>query len=336
MNKKPYTMRSLASGAALAFLTVMAAGSLASCRSSRPLVTFVVASDLHAQDVPDGRVRMEAVVNAANRQNADFLIELGDFVRLDSAGQRLLRVWEGYAGPKYHVLGNHDVDRYTKEEYTAGMDMPGRYYSFDHGDFHFVVLDGDNLYDGQTYTPYARGNYGSRPSDIDYVDPEQLDWLRRDLAATDKRCILFSHQSIDTQLKNGAAVREVLEAENRRAGCKKVVLALSGHNHSNYTKVIGGITYMQINSASYVWVGSPTQTERRYPADVNRKYGGILKYSMTYTRPLYATVTLTRRGAKIKGVEADFVPPTPREIGLGDSLGVFPLTSSIADAEVRW
>ena len=172
MNKKPYTMRSLASGAALAFLTVMAAGSLASCRSSRPLVTFVVASDLHAQDVPDGRVRMEAVVNAANRQKADFLIELGDFVRLDSAGQRLLRVWEGYAGPKYHVLGNHDVDRYTKEEYTAGMDMPGRYYSFDHGDFHFVVLDGDNMYDGQTYTPYARGNYGSRPSDIDYVDPE--------------------------------------------------------------------------------------------------------------------------------------------------------------------
>ena len=48
------------------------------------------------------------------------------------------------------------------------------------------------------------------------------------------------------------------------------------------------------------------------------------------------TVTLTRRGAKIKGVQADFVPPVPHEVGLGDSIGVFPLTSSIADAEVRW
>ena len=335
MKKNPNTVRSLVGGAALALMAVAGTFGLTSCRSSRPLVTFVVASDLHAEDVPGGRVRMETVVNAANKAEADFLIELGDFVRLDSAGQCLKRVWDGYAGPKYHVLGNHDLDRYTKEEYTAGMDMPGRYYSFDHGDFHFIVLDGNNLYDGKQYTNYARANYGSRPSDIDYVDPEQLDWLRRDLAATDKRCILFSHQSIDTQLKNGAAVREVLEAENRRAGRKKVVLALSGHNHSNYTKVIGGITYMQINSVSYVWVGKPTQTERRYPPEVNKKYG-LMSYSMSYTHPLYATVTLTRRGAKIKGVKADFVPPTPREIGLGDSIGVFPLTSSIADAEVRW
>ncbi len=52
----------------------------------------------------------------------------------------------------------------------------------------------------------------------------------------------------------------------------KVVLAFSGHNHSNYTKEINGITYMQINSASYVWIEQPSMTEKRYPEEINRKF----------------------------------------------------------------
>jgi hypothetical protein len=54
-----------------------------------------------------------------------------------------------------------------------------------------------------------------------------------------------------------------------------VVLAFSGHNHSNYTKEINGITYMQINSASYVWIGKPTMTEKRFSEEINKKYSII-------------------------------------------------------------
>lgn len=35
--------------------------------------------------------------------------------------------------------------------------------------------------------------------------------LKNDLAGTDKRCILFSHQSIDRVMGNGYDVREILE-----------------------------------------------------------------------------------------------------------------------------
>lgn len=213
--------------------------------------------------------------------------------------------------------------------------MPNRYYSFDQGEFHFIVLDGNNLYDGQKYTHYAKANYYVNPAMRAFMDKEQLEWLKKDLRATDKKCILFSHQSIEIFIKNGAEVRRILEEENERTGLKKVVLAFSGHNHSNYTKVINGISYMQINSASYVWIEQPSLTEKRYPQEINEKYA-LLKYSITYDKPLYAIVTLTSDGAVIKGTKAGFLPPTPRDLNMKDSLDGFPLVSVIEDAQITF
>lgn len=298
-------------------------------------VRFAIVSDLHAPDIPDGLERMQAVVEAANRESVDFLIQLGDFIRLDSADIPYRKVWDEFKGEKYHVLGNHDLDRYTKEEYVAGLNMPGRYYSFDKGDFHFIVLDGNNLYDGKEYKPYARANYYVDSKMRAFMDPEQMEWLKKDLAATDKRCIIFSHQSIDTSMNNGSEVRSILEEENRRSGFQKVALAFSGHDHSNYTKEINGITYVQINSASYVWIEQPSMTEKRYPQEINERYS-LLSRSITYDKALYGIVTLTGEGAEMKGTKGNFMPPTPKEVGLGDSIGVFPLVSSIEDVKVTF
>ena len=308
---------------------------MTACNEPENTLKFAIASDFHAADVPDGKERLAAFIETANQEKVDFIIELGDFCRLDSASQVFRDEWNSFAGDKYHVIGNHDMDRYTPEEYTTGMQMPGRYYSFDKGDFHFIVLDGNNLFDGKEYTHYSKANYYVNPQMRAFVDSEQMAWLKKDLESTDKRCVLFSHQSIELFMNNGADVRRILEDENKRAGFKKVVLAFSGHNHSNYTKVINGITYMQINSASYVWIGKSTQTDKRYPKEVNDKYG-LLSRSITYTKPLYAIVTLSDKGATVKGVKAEFMPPTPKDLNLNDSIGVFPLTSSIEDAEIEF
>ena len=315
---------------------VMMAG-LSACRTTKEKpVRFAIASDFHAPDIPDGEHRVATFIKAANDEKVDFIIELGDFCRLDSASQVYRDLWNSFPSDKYHVIGNHDMDRYTFEEYTQGMNMPARYYSFDQGDFHFIVLDGNNLFDGKKYTHYARANYYVDAKKRAHIDPEQMEWLKKDLAATNKRCILFSHQSIEEALNNGAEVRKILEAENQRAGFKKVVMAFGGHNHSNYSKEINGITYVQINSASYVWIGEPTQTEKRYSKEINDRFGGILKYSMTYTEPLYAIVTLNSRGATLKGTDAEFVPPTPKDLNMNDSVGVFPLVSNIKDLKVKF
>ena len=105
--------------------------------------------------------------------------------------------------------------------------MPGRYYSFDKGDFHFIVLDGNNLFDEGKYIPYNKANYYVDSRKRAFMDPEQMEWLKKDLAATTKRCILFSHQSIDRAMNNGYDVRDILEAENKRAGLQKSLLPLA-------------------------------------------------------------------------------------------------------------
>lgn len=322
---------------ALACASLVMMAGFSACRTMQEKsVRFAIASDFHAPDIPDGEHRVATFIQAANDEKVDFIIELGDFCRLDSASQVYRDLWNSFPGSKYHVIGNHDMDRYTFEEYTQGMNMPGRFYSFDQGDFHFIVLDGNNLFDGNEYTHYARANYYVDAKKRAHIDPEQMEWLRKDLAATHKRCILFSHQSIEQALNNGAEVRRILEAESQRAGFKKVVMAFGGHNHSNYSKEINGITYVQINSASYVWIGEPTQTEKRYSKEVNDRFGGILKYSITYTEPLYAIVTLNSKGATLKGKKAEFMPPTPKDLNMNDSLDIFPLVSNIKDVKVRF
>ena len=150
---------------------VMIAG-LSACRTTkeRP-VRFAIASDFHAPDIPDGEHRVATFIKAANDEKVDFIIELGDFCRLDSASQVYRDLWNSFPGSKYHVIGNHDMDRYTFEEYTQGMNMPARYYSFDQGDFHFIVLDGNNLFDGKKYTHYARANYYVDAKKRAHIDP---------------------------------------------------------------------------------------------------------------------------------------------------------------------
>lgn len=308
---------------------------LFSCKEvDRPL-RFAIVSDLHAPDLPDGKERMQMIVDAANKEKVDFLIQLGDFIRLDSSSLPLRKVWDKFKGEKYHVLGNHDLDKYSKEEFISGFNMPGRYYSFDKGDFHFIVLDGNNLFDGSSYIPYNKANYYVDIKKREFMDPEQMEWLRKDLAGTSKRCILFSHQSIDRAMGNGYDVRDILEEENNRAGFKKVVIAFSGHNHSNYVDEINGITYVQINSASYVWVDRETQTEKRYSEEINKKYS-LLKYSITFDKPLYGIVTVDKDGLSMKGTESVFLPPTPEEIGLPKKLGSFPLVSNIRSFSIKF
>ncbi len=219
--------------------------------------TFLLCSDLHAQDVPQGERILRDILAAARGANADFIVQLGDFLRPNAAALRA--IWEdkdpetGFAGGRYLAIGNHDLDSFSREAFckafidTADPHTPtaAPYYSFDHKGVHFVFLDG-NL----TNTSFR-------------LDDAQLAWLRRDLEAAQCRCLLFSHESIDHELANGREIQALLGEVNRAAGWRKVVAAFSGHNHSNYDRSIGGIRYIQIHSAAYVWIGKDTQAENR-------------------------------------------------------------------------
>jgi alkaline phosphatase len=80
-----------------------------------------------------------------NTQKVDFLVELGDFKDQNNPAieQRTLtylraveKVFQKFNGATYHVLGNHDIDSISKEQFltnveNTSIDQAKSYYSFD-------------------------------------------------------------------------------------------------------------------------------------------------------------------------------------------------------------
>jgi 3',5'-cyclic-AMP phosphodiesterase len=103
--------------------------------------------------------------------------------------------------PVYHCIGNHDVwGWFIKENLSAGeavkpeaeklygkawavetLQMKNRFYSFSKDKWNFIVLDSTQL--------NPAGGY------IAFLDPEQFDWLKQELAATprDHFICIISH-----------------------------------------------------------------------------------------------------------------------------------------------
>lgn len=299
------------------FLSLLVCLGFAACQKETKPVTFAVVSDLHQDIAHDAEERLSTFLRAANDNQVDFIIELGDFCMPKEENKPFLKRWQDYAGEKYMLLGNHDMDNCSKEEVMQFIGMNNRYYSFDKGDFHFIVLDPNNIYDGEKYIPYENGNYFGYGEKVSYVDPEQVEWLKKDLQATDKRCIIFSHQSFECSSQNREEIRKIFEDENLRAGYKKVAVAFSGHDHTNYMKEINGIAYIQINSASNQWVGEKYACPERFSDEINQKRPA-LKYTLPYKDALYGIVTLTGDGMQLKGVKSEFIAPDPEELGITD------------------
>jgi len=189
-----------------------------------------------------------------NGQKVDFLVELGDFKDQNSPPveqktlsylQAIECVFCKFDGPRYHVLGNHDLDSLSKSQFLANIENtgidPGRsYYSFDFNGLHFVVLDANYKSDG---ADYDHGNFDWTDANI---PPAELQWLKGDLAATCKPVIVMIHQLLNgagsVYVKNAADVRQVLEQSD------KVLAVFQGHHHEGSYSLIEGTHYYTLKA----------------------------------------------------------------------------------------
>ena len=296
--------RAVLAGAVVLGIAISLLPGCATSESPQKRVRFGVCADVHKDLMHDADQRLTVFVDRMNREKADFIIHLGDFCRPYAHNDGFMAVWRSFDGPGYHVLGNHDMDGgFTREQTTAYWGMPAKYYGFDRGGFHFIILDGNDKTD-PPQQGYAR-----------YIGTEQQQWLRRELTATELPTIIFSHQSLDDKggVANGADVRAILEQANQAAGRRKVIACFSGHHHMDYCRQINGIHYVQINSMSYFWMGDKYQ-HVRYSPEIDRDYPWI-KYTAPYQDPLYALVTLASDGTiRIEGTQSEWVGPSPWDV----------------------
>ena len=270
-------------------------------------VRFGLIADVHHDIMPDGPERLGAFVKAMKRARVDFIIQLGDFCIPRPRNRPFLEIWNRFEGPRYHVLGNHDMDGgYSRRQTAEFYGMPGLHYTFDAGPIRGIVLDGNEP--GGKVSGYAR-----------YIGQEQQKWLRRQLEAADRPVVLFIHQPFDADnegcLENAGEIRAILEAaQHHRPGL--ILAVFAGHWHLDYQRVVNGIRYIEINSASYWWLANPAARGETFPHEIHKKYP-YLRCVAAYRDPLWAVATFDfeRREFILKGRRSTWIGPSPWERG---------------------
>jgi len=303
MNRRKFLASTAAAG------TLLAAPSLRRLRADAPAggkLRLGLISDVHQDVMHDGVERITAFVEAMEREQAQGIVNLGDFCVPHARNDAFLAAFDRFAGPKLHVLGNHDTDGgYKREQVLEYWKSPARYFSRDEHGLHLVVLDGNDP-DGKRGYPCS-------------VNDEQIAWLEKDLAATKAPTVIFIHQPIDAfdkHVRTAKKVRAVLARANEEAGFQKVIAVFSGHAHLDYVKESDGIPHVQINSASYVWVSTK---HPNYDAAIQKAHPWVAA-TCPYADPLWALVSFDTEAGMIEiaGRETTWVGPDPWQVGIAE------------------
>jgi predicted phosphodiesterase len=280
-------------------------------------VKIGICSDVHLPTMHDSERRITAFIDSMKIAKPDFIIELGDFGIPKKEYLKYFDIWNSFPAPKYHVIGNHEMDGGTSmDKALAFREMKNPYYSFEMKGFKFIVLDGNDKQNSD------EKGYRS------YMGNKQLAWLGSELNSTKKPVVIFSHQGIGHDpgipgerysIVNSKEVRKIFEEHNRSSKEGKVICCFNGHTHQDYAEDINGIWYVTINSMSYYWLGEEYE-HIRYSNEVDKEFKWI-KYTAPYRDPLFAVVEISTDGTiKIEGKNSEFVGPSPWELGYPEQL----------------
>ena len=157
----------------------------------------------------------------------------------------------GTAASKYPVwpaVGNHEYFNRGPATYQARIDNYRRHvgpewYSFDHGNRHFIVLE----------------NNGAAPFE------EQYEWARQDLEANarGKRVVVLMHQPMNVPFGSPSTYDRYGDLLERY----DTELVLVGHEHSNDAdddaEFVKGAKHVQTNSSSYTIDQQPARLSLR-------------------------------------------------------------------------
>jgi len=239
----------------------LGAGAMAA-DAGRPLVRFGVVTDVHyadkelsgSVDYRGALAKLQTAVTKLEGRGLDFIVELGDFKDdSGSASATLAKLDEieaafaAFSGGHYHVMGNHDTDVLTKDEFFAHVSNTGfaaaqGYYSFVRGGVKFIVLDANFNSDSDS-DHFSRGNW---TWSVAYIPPAERAWLEAELAAATCPVVVFCHQRLDGTgsyfVKNAAEVRRIIENSS------KVIGVFAGHEHAGGRNNINGVCYYTLRS----------------------------------------------------------------------------------------
>ena len=218
----------------------------------------------------DGMATMEAFVEHANAIGADLLLDLGDHISDTDhatdvrAATEVAQTIGQFKGPRYHVVGNHDVTNLSigDNEDIFGQSMQSQV--FDIGAARLILWQPDvNIGLPGGFAPAG----------------DALPWLIETLNADTKPAIIATHVPLSGHSQIGnfyfqnnaqystypdhAEVRRAVEATGNAA------MWLAGHVHWNTVTPVGGIHHVTIQSMSERFTTSPASANAFAVLEIN-------------------------------------------------------------------
>lgn len=257
---------------------------------NKKLISFVVFADLHykkgmyVSTVSD----LEVIMERAEKSGVDMVIHAGDFSN-DYCGSA--EIVKNYIDNRqglsvYGIYGNHELESKgnTMQNVTPLLtnradeviwgtengdigDSSIGYYYFDKGDCRIVCTDTNYSYNEELgiFEHNKEASWGPPSSNKlpNSLGPQQLLWLEDvlcDGAKKGKRCIVFSHATLNTEWGGFSpdAEKVVRIFEKANSICEgTVIMAINGHHHTNRIAERNGIVYFDVNTVrNGFWTGA--------------------------------------------------------------------------------
>ena len=206
--------------------------SMVSCGSRRPSLSLE---------------KIREAMKAFQREQVDLCICLGDLTDQGKTPEEPLEcmreameVIRSYGIPYRIIAGNHDYAVFTGAEFSAHTGCPETPCVMDTEDHTLIFLDGNYRSD------YRRFDVAGVEWTDSNLPPEQLDFLREALAASEKPCVVLIHENLDNTVEARHIVKNAAEARAIIEESGKVQLVLQGHYHRGADSMINGIRYLTL------------------------------------------------------------------------------------------
>ena len=267
------------------------------------VIRFLVFTDLHYDHVFDAEERLDSLIDRINDLSLDFVVSLGDLCYPVGDNRPVIRKLHSLGIPFYYCVGNHDCENSSPQAIEEFTGLSKLFYSFSVRDIRFIILNTCFMEHDQKEMLFQKGQYPIIPR-------YEADWLNEEMADTSMKYVIFSHHSLANDfgsrgVVNREAIRTLLEK-------RRTVLVMNGHDHGDDLKIINGIPYFTVNSASYIW---HDREKFAYSKNIHKEYP-FMKNMILYKSPLYCVVEMEDGNVKIYGTESDYQTVTPEDAGI--------------------
>jgi len=228
-------------------------------QSQKPLFTFGIVADAQYCDCEpaNGRFyrtapgRLREAMTSFITDSVNFVINLGDLIdRGYESFKPMLNIFDSSGLKVYNLLGNHEYSVEDKYKKKLPLPLPSKegYYSFNHQNFRFIALNGNEI---STYSTSSKALIGKANEYIGVlkesgnvnavewnggISPKQLGWLKiqlDDAKLKNEKVFILCHFPLHPE--NVHNLLNYKEVDSLLVNYDNIISCFSGHNHSgNY------------------------------------------------------------------------------------------------------